>query len=302
MGKRVCVPSQKALIAKEETATYNQNRGQRAQSSQLTETLCEQESNAIVIPIRESKKANKLKAIPQWNEVVQSGNKKQSPSSSGTKSWADQVEEELEQPTKQSSIWENFDISKLSNTRFKLEYVAPTVQGESSIVDIELEDIASEIEYWNPVVCYVLGAHPPFPVLNGYIQRIWAKHGINKVSMLKNGIVLVRFDTELEKNKAIQGGIYHFDNKPFIVKAWCPNIEFTREELYTMQIWIKLPGLDFKYWSPKGLSKIDSLIGKSLMVDQNTQKKIGLNFARLLIEVGMDIVLPDCILFRNKKD
>ncbi|XP_019263375.1 PREDICTED: uncharacterized protein LOC109241110 [Nicotiana attenuata] len=145
------------------------------------------------------------------------------------------------------------------------------------------------------------GAHPPFTVLNGYIQRQWAKHGINKVVMLRNGIVLVRFDTELGKNEVMQGGIYHFDNKPFTVKAWSPDMEFTREELYTVTIWVKLPGLDFKYWSPKGLSKIGSLIGKLLMVDQNTEKKMGLNFARLLIEVYIDMSLPEKVYFRNEK-
>lgn len=37
------------------------------------------------------------------------------------------------------------------------------------------------------------------------------------------------------------------------------------------------------------------------MVDQNTEKKIGLNFARLIVEVGMDARLPDSISFKNKK-
>ncbi|XP_070051743.1 uncharacterized protein [Nicotiana tomentosiformis] len=200
------------------------------------------------------------------------------------------------------SVWEDFDLSKISNARFKLEYVAPKTHGESPIVEIELDDISSEIEFWkNADVCYVLGAHPPFAVIQGYIQRLWAKHGINKISMLKNGVTLVRFDSEIGKNEVIQGGIYHFDNKPFIVKAWSPDLEFTREELLTVPIWIKFPGFDFKYWSPKGLSKIGSLVGKPLMVDQNTERKNGLNFARLLVEVEMDSKLPEVVLFRNEK-
>lgn len=96
-------------------------------------------------------------------------------------------------------------------------------------------------------------------------------------------------------------GIYHFDNKPFIVKAWSPEMEFTREELHTVSIWIKFLGLDFKYWSPKGLSKIRSLIGKPLMVDENTERKTSLHFARLLIKVEMDTTLPDKVWFRNEK-
>lgn len=57
------------------------------------------------------------------------------------------------------------------------------------------------------------------------------------------------------------GGIYNFDSKPFIVKAWTPEMEFSRQELYTVSIWVNFPCLDFKFWSAKGLSKIGSLVG-----------------------------------------
>lgn len=52
-------------------------------------------------------------------------------------------------------------------------------------------------------------------------------------------------------------------------------------------------GLDLKDWSAKGLSKIGSLIGKPSMADQNTEKKIRLNFARMLIEVCIGTELPE---------
>ncbi|XP_016503545.2 uncharacterized protein LOC107821624 [Nicotiana tabacum] len=183
----------------------------------------------------------------------------------------------MEEKEKKKSVWDNFDIGKISNAGYKVEFISPKVHGDATVCEIEIEDIRSEIEYWkNTVVCYVLGAFPHFNVLNSYVQRLWGKHGINKVSILRNEIVLVRFDSEAGKNKVIEGGIYHFDNKPFIVKVWTTDMEFTREELYTMPIWIRLPGLDFKYWSPKGLSKIGSLVGKPLMVDKNTEKKLGL--------------------------
>lgn len=48
-------------------------------------------------------------------------------------------EEERTVPKKKQSIWDNFDISKVSNAGFKLEYVAPTLPADSTIVDIELE-------------------------------------------------------------------------------------------------------------------------------------------------------------------
>lgn len=63
--------------------------------------------------------------------------------------------------------------------------------------------------------------------------------------MLKNDIILVRFDLEEGKNDVFQGGMYHSDNKPFSVKAWSDDMEFTKEELQMVPIWIKLYGLEY---------------------------------------------------------
>uniref|UniRef100_M1DD49 Uncharacterized protein n=1 Tax=Solanum tuberosum TaxID=4113 RepID=M1DD49_SOLTU len=90
---------------------------------------------------------------------------------SARKSWANEMESENEVRRK-PSIWDNFDITKTSNAGFKLNFVSPITQGQIPVCEIDLEDITSEIDYWkNAMVCYVLGAHPPFAVLNGYIRR-----------------------------------------------------------------------------------------------------------------------------------
>ncbi|WMV46880.1 hypothetical protein MTR67_040265 [Solanum verrucosum] len=78
-------------------------------------------------------------------------------------------------------------------------------------------------------------------------------------------------------------------------------MEFSKEELMTVPIWIKLPRLDFNYWSAKGLSKTGSLVGKPLMVDKHTEKKLGLSFARLLVEVKVGNELSEEVMFRNEK-
>ncbi|PHU14690.1 hypothetical protein BC332_15895 [Capsicum chinense] len=171
-------------------------------------------------------------------------------------SWADEVEKE-EETERKTSIWDNFDISKVSNAGFKLEFVSPLKAGEDKVREIDVDDISTELEYWKNTIT-----------------------GMNEV---------------------LREGIYHFDNKPLIVKAWHEDMEFTKDELYIVPIWVKLPGLEFKHWGPKGLSKIGSLIGKPLMADSNTKKKIGLHFARLLIEVDVGAILPDVVHFKNEK-
>ncbi|KAM3374832.1 hypothetical protein P3S68_013546 [Capsicum galapagoense] len=211
MGRRACMPSQKAIMAKE---------------------------------------AQNLKGRTQRRnpEVVQKG---------------------VVMGRAQSSLKSNESVNSAGEfhggMRYTLEYIAPIKKGRQNMVEIELEDIQSEVEYWGNA----------------------------------NGVIVVRLETVGGKQQVLQGGIYHFDNKPFIVKEWTPELEFTREELLTVPIWIKFSGLDFKYWSRKGLSKIGSLIAKPLMVDHQNEEGNGLNFARLLVQVEMGAELSDEVRFKN---
>lgn len=55
--------------------------------------------------------------------------------------------EAMDESEKKSSIWDNFDIGKISNAGFKLDYTSPNKQSESTVCEIEIEDISSEINY-----------------------------------------------------------------------------------------------------------------------------------------------------------
>lgn len=63
----------------------------------------------------------------------------------------------------------------------------------------------------------------------------------------------------------------------------------------------EIPRPRLQYWSPKGLSKIGSYVGTPLIADHNSEKKIGLNFARLLVEVDMGATLPGVVFFMNER-
>lgn len=50
-------------------------------------------------------------------------------------------------PTRKVSICDDFNIYEVSNTRFKLDYLASIFQDASTFVEIEPEDISSKITY-----------------------------------------------------------------------------------------------------------------------------------------------------------
>lgn len=60
-----------------------------------------------------------------------------------------------------------------------------------------------------------------------------------------------------------------------------------------LPIWIRLPGLKLHLSSDKMLSKIASLIGKSLFTDRMTAKIERLTNARVHMEINLGSELPD---------
>ncbi|XP_056691786.1 uncharacterized protein [Spinacia oleracea] len=135
-------------------------------------------------------------------------------------------------------------------------------------VQIELDDIQSEIDFWNStVVCYIVGANPPINVMEGYVRRIWGSLKVDKVVLVKKGVYQ---DVDMEK-----------------------------EVVQVVPIWIQLK-LNFKYWSEKAIFKIVSQLGKPIKRDYATACRDKIQFARVMVEVPMAASLPDHIFFMNE--
>ncbi|KAL2897076.1 hypothetical protein RDABS01_038859 [Bienertia sinuspersici] len=177
-----------------------------------------------------------------------------------------------------------------------------TNRTETPMVTIDMDDIEDEITYWSSaMICFVLGANPPLPVMSGFCNRIWGKKGLDKVSMVGRGLFLVRFNTLEQCHKALTGDPQFFDYKPLIMKQWSPDIELHKENVKTVPIWIRMPNLDLKYWGQGCLHKLGDIIGTTLKVDNVTMNKDRLSYARILVEVELDKELPDYIRFQNEK-
>lgn len=150
-------------------------------------------------------------------------------------------------------------------------------------------------------MCYILGANPPQNMMEGFIHRIWGKFGVDKVSLAGRGIFLVRFKTMENCDNVLKGGPYFFDSKPMYCKAWTPSVDYTKEPVQVVPLWIKLTGLNVKYWGERSLFKIAGMIGKAIKVDQATLNRDKLMFAKVLVEINMGQGCPKVLQFINEE-
>ena len=71
---------------------------------------------------------------------------------------------------------------------------------------------------------------------------------------------------------------------------------FQKDKIEQVPVWVQLPDLELKYGSATILSKLGTLI----MADKNTQEKIKVHHARVLVEVKIQEQVPKHIYFENE--
>ena len=113
------------------------------------------------------------------------------------------------------------------------------------------------------MLCYVLGANPPFIVMEGFCRRMW-KEKIDKIGSPSYGVFMIRFHTVEDRDGILQGGYLFFNNQRVVMKPWHPDMDIRKNDIRSVPIWIQLDNLDLKYWGERALFKIVGQIGKPL--------------------------------------
>ncbi|XP_074265959.1 uncharacterized protein LOC141588414 [Silene latifolia] len=86
------------------------------------------------------------------------------------------------------------------------------------------DDVKEEMAYWKLAIYgYVMGANPPWKVLDGFLRRIWSAYKIKKISFLPNGLFVVRFAKAEHHKLVLANGRFLFDGKPIVIKPWDPS-------------------------------------------------------------------------------
>ncbi|KAK4708976.1 hypothetical protein R3W88_029901 [Solanum pinnatisectum] len=144
-------------------------------------------------------------------------------------------------------------------------------------IKITVEDIQEEVDYWGTtVICYVLGSNPPQSVMEGYFKWIWKTTlVIDKIAQVNREVFLARFCNEMDRGKAVEEGVQ------------MPDIEVTKETVDKVPIWIRMVGLDIKYWGKTTLTKIAGMVGR-------------LTFARILVEIPLHQEYLTKVRFENE--
>ncbi|KAH0745897.1 hypothetical protein KY285_007554 [Solanum tuberosum] len=136
--------------------------------------------------------------------------------------------------------------------------------------------------------------------MEGYFNRIWKGMRIEKIVQVNRGVFLVRFHCQESRSKVVESGVQMFDRKPVVVKPWRLEIKLKKEVIEKVPIWIRLVGLDIKYWGENTLTKIAGLVGNPLKAGTTTTNKVRLTYAKVLMVMPLNKEYPTGEMFENE--
>jgi len=192
-------------------------------------------------------------------------------------------------PSTSQISWANKVRVSDSSTRFTLE--ALTRQPPGHRLQVSDEMLLDNAEQWRRcMVGFFPGYRMPYHAVNTIASRVWKQCGLENVTTTSNGFMIFRFATEEQMHAVLEKGPWMFGGKNIVLQQWHPRIQFDKNKISTLPVWIRLHGLPFPLWSKQGLSLAASMVGKPLSCDESTYNCTRLEYARLCVEI--DASLP----------
>ncbi|KAI9079455.1 hypothetical protein K1719_038537 [Acacia pycnantha] len=175
---------------------------------------------------------------------------------------------------------------KISNEDFRID-----CSGEVPSIDFskEVRDVlAKGME--KTLIIKLLGRSITYPTLLARTQALWRLRGCFRLVDMVGGFYMATFDLEEDYTKVLTGGPWMLFGAYLVVQPWTLNFDPSLSVMSKVVVWVRIPGLSFRYYHKTALQAIGTLLGEVIRVDPMTENRGRGRYAR--IDVLMDLLKP----------
>ncbi|KAE9445459.1 hypothetical protein C3L33_22645, partial [Rhododendron williamsianum] len=184
----------------------------------------------------------------------------------------------------------------VSNTRMTFQYFPPTVEGDRITVSPPCAVEVKGAEKWkNCLVGHFVDKKIPFLAVRSVAFKKWTDYGLVDVLSNDKGFYFFQFGSEGACREIVESGPWHFGGRLMVLQIWHPDIEYEKEGLTKLPIWIQLYNVPLQYWTAEGLSYLASSVGKPLYADEMTETAKRISYAKICVEVDVNASLPHSV-------
>ncbi|KAL4386393.1 hypothetical protein GQ457_09G029360 [Hibiscus cannabinus] len=147
----------------------------------------------------------------------------------------------------------------------------------------------------NVLVLRLLGRNISFKTLLSRIQMLWKPVGEFRLIDIDNNYFLVQFASEHDYMKVLMGGPWTVYGNYLTIQPWSRKFSTSEKHPSQVLVWVRLPGLPYKYYTKALFRRIAEAIGNVVKVDYNTLEGDRGRFARLALLVDLNKPLLSCV-------
>jgi hypothetical protein len=104
-----------------------------------------------------------------------------------------------------------------------------------------LDVFEDDYELWqSTLVGHYVGQKLSYPVVNSIAKKNMRLLRSSNVLSSENGFFLFTFDHVDHATNVLERAPWHMENKPLVFKRWQPNMQFLKDDLAKVPVWVKL--------------------------------------------------------------
>ncbi|XP_019240946.1 PREDICTED: uncharacterized protein LOC109220933 [Nicotiana attenuata] len=166
---------------------------------------------------------------------------------------------------------------------------SPSTKG-IKVIALSEEDRQRIYEPWKyAIIVKLVGKRMMHHYLQKKIQDLWRPTEDLQMIDLGEDYYIIKFKKRDNMEKAVQQGPWFINGHFLSITKLKPNFVASKERFTTMAFWIRLPQLPTEFYDGEILRKIGNAIGRLLKVDVCTSTTLKGRYARLCIELPLEI-------------
>lgn len=177
-----------------------------------------------------------------------------------------------------------------------LRFFPPQLTNGKSIVAPPLGVFEEgDLQWKNAIVAQFVGRIPNFSVFQKMVNLLWGEDGEVDIRPAGQNLFVIQFPNLKTRDRVIESGPWHIQNKPLIVRKWEPGMRSLEFNMAKLPLWIHLGNIPLELFTQTGISYIASALGNPLYMDRFTANQQRVAFAKVCIEVEAAKEIPNTI-------
>ena len=152
-----------------------------------------------------------------------------------------------------------------------------------------------ELRWKNAVVAHFVGRIPNFSAFQKMVNMLWGEHGEVDLKPARQNLFVIQFSNEATRDRVLEAGPWHMQNKPLIVRKWEPGLSTLEFNMAKLPLWIQLSNVPLDFFTQREISYIASAIGNPLYMDRITANQQRLSYAKVCVEIEVNKEIPRSI-------